>query len=71
MIFSSIGGLIQSTGSAIAAFPSKDDDMAKKPNYGYEKRQKELAKKAKKAEKSKRRQEEKDQETSGENQETS
>jgi hypothetical protein len=28
--------------------------MAKKPNYGYEKRQKELAKKAKKEEKKKR-----------------
>ena len=31
--------------------------MAKKPNYGYEKRQKELAKKAKKEEKKKRKQE--------------
>lgn len=31
--------------------------MAKKPNYGFEKRQKELAKKAKKEEKLKRRQE--------------
>jgi hypothetical protein len=40
----------------------KGNSMAKKPNYGYEKRQKELAKKAKKAEKSKRRQEEKSQE---------
>jgi len=30
--------------------------MAKKPNYGYEKRQKELAKKAKKEEKLKRKQ---------------
>jgi hypothetical protein len=37
--------------------------MAKKPNYGYEKRQKELAKKAKKEEKNKRKQEEKDEET--------
>ena len=33
--------------------------MARKPNYGYEKRQKEIAKKAKKDEKLKRRQEEK------------
>ncbi|MEJ2200041.1 MAG: hypothetical protein P8X63_03360 [Desulfuromonadaceae bacterium] len=32
--------------------------MARKPNYGYEKRQKELAKKAKKEEKKKRKQEE-------------
>jgi len=31
--------------------------MARKPNYGFEKRQKELAKKAKKEEKLKRRQE--------------
>ncbi len=31
--------------------------MARKPNYGYEKRQKELAKKAKKEEKRKRKQE--------------
>ena len=30
--------------------------MARKPNYGYEKRQKELAKKAKKEEKQKRKQ---------------
>ena len=36
--------------------------MARKPNYGYEKRQKELAKKAKKEEKNKRKQEEKEQE---------
>lgn len=35
--------------------------MARKPNYGYEKRQKELAKQAKKDEKKKRRQEEKEQ----------
>ena len=35
----------------------KDDQMARKPNYGYEKRQKELAKKAKKEEKTKRKQE--------------
>ncbi len=34
--------------------------MAKKPNYGYEKRQKEIAKKAKKDEKNKRKQEEKE-----------
>ena len=40
--------------------------MAKKPNYGFEKRQKELAKKAKKEEKNKRKQEEKDQESPGE-----
>ena len=33
--------------------------MARKPNYGYEKRQKELARQAKKDEKRKRRQEEK------------
>lgn len=33
--------------------------MARKPNYGYEKRQKEIAKKAKKEEKLKRKQEEK------------
>jgi hypothetical protein len=33
---------------------SKDEQMAKKPNYGYEKRQKELAKQAKKEEKRKR-----------------
>ncbi|WP_269845114.1 hypothetical protein [Geothermobacter hydrogeniphilus] len=33
--------------------------MARKPNYNYEKRQKELAKKAKKEEKLKRRQEQK------------
>ncbi len=32
--------------------------MAKKPNYGYEKRQKEIAKKAKKEEKRKRKLEE-------------
>lgn len=32
--------------------------MARKPNYGFEKRQKELAKKAKKDEKNKRKQEE-------------
>jgi hypothetical protein len=31
----------------------KDYKMARKPNYGYEKRQKELAKKAKKDEKKK------------------
>lgn len=35
--------------------------MARKPNYGFEKRQKEIAKKAKKDEKDKRKQEEKDQ----------
>ena len=37
--------------------------MARKPNYGYEKRQKEIAKKAKKEEKIKRKQEEKPLET--------
>lgn len=37
--------------------------MARKPNYGFEKRQKEIAKKAKKDEKDKRKQEEKDQDT--------
>jgi hypothetical protein len=31
----------------------KDNQMARKPNYGFEKRQKELAKKAKKEEKKK------------------
>jgi hypothetical protein len=34
--------------------------MAKKPNYGFEKRQKELARKSKKEEKKQRRTEEKD-----------
>jgi hypothetical protein len=37
----------------------KDNQMARKPNYGFEKRQKELAKKAKKEEKNKRKQDEK------------
>lgn len=41
--------------------------MARKPNYGFEKRQKELAKKAKKDEKNKRKQEEKDLESPDEN----
>jgi hypothetical protein len=36
--------------------------MAKKPNYGFEKRQKEIARKAKQDEKNKRKQEEKAQE---------
>ncbi|MDX2479859.1 MAG: hypothetical protein QNK24_05935 [Desulfuromusa sp.] len=36
--------------------------MAMKPNYGFEKRQKEIAKKAKKEEKNKRKQEEKTEE---------
>ncbi len=36
--------------------------MARKPNYGFEKRQKEIAKKAKKEEKDKRKQEEKQKE---------
>ncbi|SEA22396.1 hypothetical protein SAMN05660420_01506 [Desulfuromusa kysingii] len=40
--------------------------MAKKPNYGFEKRQKELAKKAKKDEKNKRKQEEKEKEDAAE-----
>jgi len=40
--------------------------MAKKPNYGFEKRQKEIAKKAKKDEKNKRKQEEKSQEPAAE-----
>ena len=35
----------------------KDKPMARKTNYGYEKRQKELAKKAKKEEKAKKKQE--------------
>ena len=38
----------------------KDNEMARKPNYGYEKRQKELAKKAKKEEKRKAKLEEKE-----------
>ena len=37
--------------------------MARKPNYGFEKRQKELAKKAKQDEKKKRKQEAKEQES--------
>ena len=37
--------------------------MARKTNFGFEKRQKELAKKAKKEEKAKRKQEEKDAES--------
>ncbi len=37
--------------------------MARKPNYGYEKRQKEIAKKAKKEEKRKRKQEDVAEET--------
>ena len=37
--------------------------MAKKPNYGYEKRQKELAKKAKNEEKKKRKLEQDSQDT--------
>jgi len=37
--------------------------MAKKPNYDFEKRQKEIAKKAKKDEKNKRKKEEKAQES--------
>jgi len=40
--------------------------MAKKPNYGFEKRQKELARKAKQEEKLKRRQEGKDEEPTDE-----
>lgn len=38
--------------------------MARKPNYNFEKRQKELARKAKKEEKAKRKQEEKSQDES-------
>jgi hypothetical protein len=37
--------------------------MARKPNYGYEKRQKEIARKAKKEEKSRRKREGKSQES--------
>ncbi|MDK2847760.1 MAG: hypothetical protein PWP34_1113 [Desulfuromonadales bacterium] len=37
--------------------------MARKPNYGYEKRQKEIARKAKKEEKSRRKREAKSQES--------
>jgi hypothetical protein len=44
----------------------KDRQMAKKPNYGYEKRQKEIAKQAKKEEKRKRKQEESSQESAEE-----
>lgn len=40
--------------------------MGRKPNYGFEKRQKELAKKAKKEEKNKRKQAKKDEEATGE-----
>ena len=39
--------------------------MARKPNYGYEKRQKELAKKAKKEEKKKAKLEEKEMASEG------
>ena len=39
--------------------------MGRKPNYGYEKRQKELARKAKKEEKKKRRAEEEQTEEAG------
>jgi len=42
------------------ASSGKDNLMARKPNYGFEKRQKELAKKAKKEEKNQRKQEKKD-----------
>jgi hypothetical protein len=45
----------------------KDNLMARKPNYNFEKRQKELAKKAKKEEKNKRKQEEKTQESPDDN----
>jgi len=41
--------------------------MARKPNFGYEKRQKELARKAKKEEKRKRKQEEDPKESVEEN----
>ena len=46
--------------------PSKGTSMAKKPNYGYEKRQKELARQAKKEEKRKRKNEEKSEDPSAE-----
>jgi len=39
--------------------PGKDKRMAKKPNYSFEKRQKEIARKAKQDEKNKRKQDEK------------
>jgi hypothetical protein len=42
------------TKTSAETLTEKDDKMAKKPNYGYEKRQKEIAKKAKKEEKKKR-----------------
>jgi hypothetical protein len=48
----------------LAENAGKDNQMAKKPNYGYEKRQKEIARKAKKEEKNKRKQEEKPRESS-------
>jgi len=48
--------------TALPPFP-KGLKMAKKPNYGYEKRQKEIAKKAKKEEKKKRKLEEAEQGT--------
>jgi hypothetical protein len=41
----------------------KDHQMARKPNYGFEKRQREIAKKAKKEEKKKRKLEEGPQES--------
>jgi len=44
----------------------KGKQMARKPNYGFEKRQKELARKAKKEEKNKRKQEESGEETAEE-----
>ena len=42
--------------------------MAKKPNYGFEKRQKEIARKAKQEEKNKRKQDEKVQDAVTDNQ---
>jgi hypothetical protein len=44
----------------------KEHRMARKPNYNYEKRQKELARKAKKEEKNRRKQEDKPEESSEE-----
>lgn len=44
----------------------KENQVAKKPNYDYEKRQKEIARKAKKEEKNKRKLQEKGRESSEE-----
>jgi hypothetical protein len=48
----------------------KDNQMARKPNYGFEKRQKEIGRKAKQEEKNKRKQEEKAQEPTDDGQQT-